>query len=666
MKKIAILFSALVVGVIMLISNTVHATKWVVNVQNFTFSPSNLPNVIVGDTIRWVWISGTHTTTSTTIPAGAASWDHPITSSNTFYEYPVTIAGTYNYKCTPHEGMGMVGSFTATVLTPLLVSISPNQAVQGASFMATITGSNTNFNGSPAVSLTYSNNPGEIINATSVIVISPTVLHANFTIPGSASPGLWDVHVNSLVLDNGFTVIEAVPAILLISPNSASQGDSFTGNITGQYTSWSGTPSVYLSFSGNPSEIITGTNVVVVNSTHLHADFAVPSDASPGLWAIHVDALQLVGAFTVIEVVPAITFMEPNIAHQGDSFNGTILGQNTSWTGTPTVYLSYSNNPSEIINGTNVVVVSNTELTADFTIPADASTGNYTVHVDALDQANAFTVLVALTPALAGISPDNGKQGLLVPTTITAENTSFVGVNHSVYLSFHADPLEIIQGAGVVVVDNTTLTADFDIPYEATPGLWDLHVDALTLQNAFTVIDVIPSLVSIVPDSANQGEQVSSLITALDSRFLLSTPAVSLSFSSNPSEVIDASSVNVLNDTQLEAVFDIPTTALVGGWDLHVDDMVIIEGFTVNLLAGLNDLTETLVRIYPNPASQVLYVENAAGADVAVFNTAGENVEAQRITSDKQVFDISRLYPGIYVVRIRMNGNDRVEKLLVN
>ncbi len=571
MKKITFLFSALVA--IMLISNSANATKWIITVQNFSFSPNNLPGVIVGDTVRWNWINGSHTTTSTTIPGGAASWDHPLNSSSTFFEYHVTVAGNYNYKCTPHQSMGMVGSFTATALTPMLVSISPNQALQGASFMATITGSNTNFNGSPSVSLTYSNNPGEVINATSVTVISPTVLHAQFTIPGSASAGLWNLHVNSLTL-----------------PNS----------------------------------------------------------------------------FTVIEVVPAITFMTPNIAHQGDSFNGTVFGQNTSWTGTPSVYLSFSSNPSEIINGSNVVVVNNTELTADFTVPADASTGNYTIHVDALEQANGFTVLAALVPALSGISPDNGKQGELVPTTITAENTTFVGVNHSVWLSLHVNSSETIQADNIVIVNNTTLTADFDIPYIATPGLWDLHVDALELQNAFTVIDVVPSLVSIVPDSANQGEQVTSVITAVDSRFMMITPTVYLSFSSNPTVTISASSVNVLSDVQVEAVFNFPPAAQVGSWDLHVDEMVMLQGFTVNLFTGINDPLATGVRIYPNPASNLFFIENAAGADVSVFNTEGTNIMGQKINAEKQLIDISRLSPGIYIVRISTGESVSTSRIIKN
>ena len=101
-----------------------HATKFVVEVSNFQFNPSAIPNVMVGDTIRWEWISGSHTTTSTVIPNSAAAWDHLITSSSTFFEYKVTVAGNYDYKCTPHASMGMVGSFTASPVTGLTQVLS--------------------------------------------------------------------------------------------------------------------------------------------------------------------------------------------------------------------------------------------------------------------------------------------------------------------------------------------------------------------------------------------------------------------------------------------------------------------------------------------------------------------------------------------------------------
>lgn len=99
------------------------ALKRVINVQNFSFSPSNINNVQIGDTIRWVWVSGNHTTTSTSVPAGAAEWDSPITSTVTSYEYRVTVAGSYSYVCTPHAGMGMTGTFT--VVAGATLSVTP-------------------------------------------------------------------------------------------------------------------------------------------------------------------------------------------------------------------------------------------------------------------------------------------------------------------------------------------------------------------------------------------------------------------------------------------------------------------------------------------------------------------------------------------------------------
>ena len=93
-----------------------------VQVGNFYFNPASINNVNPGDTIRWVWVAGSHTTTSSTIPAGAASWDELITSSNTTYEYIPVNEGPYNYVCTPHIGMGMVGNFTVVAAAPLTVT----------------------------------------------------------------------------------------------------------------------------------------------------------------------------------------------------------------------------------------------------------------------------------------------------------------------------------------------------------------------------------------------------------------------------------------------------------------------------------------------------------------------------------------------------------------
>ena len=76
---------------------------------NNTFSPASV-SANVGDTIRWTGQGG-HTTSSTTIPNNATSWDWDFNSGSTF-DYVITVAGTYNYKCTPHGLMGMTGTIT--------------------------------------------------------------------------------------------------------------------------------------------------------------------------------------------------------------------------------------------------------------------------------------------------------------------------------------------------------------------------------------------------------------------------------------------------------------------------------------------------------------------------------------------------------------------------
>ena len=72
------------------------------------FSPE-VATANCGDTIRWVLVSGVHTTASTSVPTGAATWaSGNITTSG--FIYVVTQAGTYNYTCHPANGGHMDAS----------------------------------------------------------------------------------------------------------------------------------------------------------------------------------------------------------------------------------------------------------------------------------------------------------------------------------------------------------------------------------------------------------------------------------------------------------------------------------------------------------------------------------------------------------------------------
>jgi len=107
MKKITYAFLILFIT----LSKVSSANMVMIAAENFVFNPANV-QVNVGDTIMWMWSAGFHTTTSTNIPVGATAWDAPLDQSNQMFIYQVTVEGEYEYKCTFHESMGMIGRIT--------------------------------------------------------------------------------------------------------------------------------------------------------------------------------------------------------------------------------------------------------------------------------------------------------------------------------------------------------------------------------------------------------------------------------------------------------------------------------------------------------------------------------------------------------------------------
>ena len=98
------------------------ATVHVINQQGFTFSPDNL-TILVGDTVRFRWNNGSHNTVSTIVPEGAATWNSPLNSGNQSYDYEITVAGNYEYRCTFHSGQD--GVFTASSSPTSVTSVKP-------------------------------------------------------------------------------------------------------------------------------------------------------------------------------------------------------------------------------------------------------------------------------------------------------------------------------------------------------------------------------------------------------------------------------------------------------------------------------------------------------------------------------------------------------------
>jgi spore coat protein A len=88
--------------------------------NQFSVNPPGQPIqpavISVGDTVRWVWIQGNHTTTS--VVGSPEQWNAPINSSNQQFSYTFTQTGLFWYYCIPHgsdNGDGTASGMASTV-----------------------------------------------------------------------------------------------------------------------------------------------------------------------------------------------------------------------------------------------------------------------------------------------------------------------------------------------------------------------------------------------------------------------------------------------------------------------------------------------------------------------------------------------------------------------
>ncbi len=256
MKKSTLFIAPLVMSLVLFISISSFAVKHVVTVGNYFFNPSSL-NVSVGDTMRWVWSAGSHTTTSGVIPAGAAPWDHQINSTNTSYEYPVTVAGTYNYVCTPHAAMGMIATFTASGFVPTLAVTPSNRNV-------TATAGSTTFTVTSNSSWTSTSNTGWCtVNAGGT---NNGTITANYTVNTSVTQRVANITVTvSGLPDQTVTVTQAGAApTLTVGPanqnvTSAAGTTSFSVTSNTTWTSISSADWCTVPASGSGNGTLTAT-----------------------------------------------------------------------------------------------------------------------------------------------------------------------------------------------------------------------------------------------------------------------------------------------------------------------------------------------------------------------------------------------------------------------
>lgn len=86
---------------------------------------------------------------------------------------------------------------------------------------------------------------------------------------------------------------------------------------------------------------------------------------------------------------------------------------------------------------------------------------------------------------------------------------------------------------------------------------------------------------------------------------------------------------------------------------------------TVNLTAGLEDMTFNTLKYYPNPATNILNIENTNEIDtVAITNTLGQAVMKQAVNNNSTQVDVSSLSSGIYFVTVTSGNAAKIIKII--
>jgi plastocyanin len=105
------------VGIILLAAATASAgTIHNVSISNNMFINSDI-TIAVGDTVRWTWVNGQHSTTSDT----PGLWDSGLLMNPSTFDHVFGSAGDFRYYCTAHGfpgGIGMSGIVRVQGATP--------------------------------------------------------------------------------------------------------------------------------------------------------------------------------------------------------------------------------------------------------------------------------------------------------------------------------------------------------------------------------------------------------------------------------------------------------------------------------------------------------------------------------------------------------------------
>lgn len=290
----------------------------------------------------------------------------------------------------------------------------------------------------------------------------------------------------------------------------------------------------------------------------------------------------------------SLVSITPSTGVVGTTVSVTIIGSGTSFTNTTRFGL---NNGGNVIQLTNVVAKSGTEVTANVVIPSSASAGEYNLSAIVgigvpLQLAKAFTITggSGRVAAIKTLTPNEGGQGEFMQITISGTNTAFTQSSNTTVTLTKIGSTPIVSG-GSFAQNDSDLVCFLEIPKDAALGNYTAIVNTtnngiLTKTAAFKVVPSrFGTIKSVTPNSSVKEVTLNITISGSGTKFKQASQ-LDVYFDHQTSFYgLPINSMNAVNDTTLIVNLSIPKQATSGIYDLGIGlDMGYIDltaAFTV-------------------------------------------------------------------------------------
>jgi hypothetical protein len=220
--------------------------------------------------------------------------------------------------------------------------------------------------------------------------------------------------------------------------------------------------------------------------------------------------------------------------------------------------------------------------------------------------------------SITSVNPDSGYLGEKLTITIVGSGVDFTQGSNLVTLEKIGSSL---SPSSYAIINSTTLNVLYLFSVNDPAGIYNVKFNSIVKTNGFKLLSdpTPPSLVSISPVSATQGQTLTIRINAHNTHFSqIGAPGTNAVYISKAGNNIYAVSVTVINDTTVDAPFKLSYSNAAGLYAVNLGnplDGTISLSNSFNIIAGTNPPYITSVSPEMGHQNQIISV-TITGANV--------------------------------------------------